>query len=315
MNHKIPVPLTNRSKSRVETPKRVIVLGIMRSGTSLVADLVRLWGAYAGPQDKIWKSDINDPRGYGYMEYIPLQRLNNELLDDNDRLPPRFGELEKKASEPEYQEKALSLIQNMDQEAAESGQAAWIWKDARLPLTLPFWELFWGDVTYVITVRHPAEVILSLAKVAEIDEDGLPYSAGLAYWQYCMFNVLAYTQNNPRKIFINYEQLINHPEQETARLCGFLDFQCGSLDKDARQKIEVMQARISRNERHHQYKKSIAEMSQATKEQRALYNFLRVKTLYPDESYNQDDFALYPGWREYLESVDALMALQGIRDM
>jgi hypothetical protein len=316
MDRKNIAALQNTSSPpQTETPKRIIVLGIMRSGTSLVADLVRLWGAYAGPQDKIWKSDANDARGYGYMEYIPLQRLNNELLDDNDRLPPHLGRLEEKASEPNYREKARSLIQNMERETVESGQTAWVWKDARLPLTLPFWELFWGDVIYVITVRHPAEVILSLAKAAEVDQDDLPYSAGLTYWQYCMFNVLAYTQNNPRKIFISYDQLINHPEQETVRLCSFLDSRCGSLAKDAGERMDAMQSRVSGSERHHHYKKSMAEMTQATREQRALYNFLRVKTLYPDEPYNQDDFALYPGWREYLESVDALMALQGIRNM
>ena len=56
-------------------------------------------------------------------------------------------------------------------------------------------------------------------------------------------------------------------------------------------------------------------MPQATREQRALYDFLRVKIQYPNEAYNIDDFALYAGWREYLESMDMLMTLQGARDM
>jgi len=51
-------------------------------------------------------------------------------------------------------------------------------------------------------------------------------------------------------------------------------------------------------------------MEQTTREQRALYNFLRVKTLYPDEAFNPDDFALYPGWREYLQSLDLVLKLQ-----
>jgi hypothetical protein len=68
-------------------PNRIIVLGTLRSGTSLTAELIRLWGAYTGSKNNIWKSDMNDPRGYGYMEYIPLQDLNDGLLDDNDRVP------------------------------------------------------------------------------------------------------------------------------------------------------------------------------------------------------------------------------------
>jgi hypothetical protein len=55
-------------------------------------------------------------------------------------------------------------------------------------------------------------------------------------------------------------------------------------------------------------------MEQATREQRALYNFLRVKIMYPDEAYQQDDFALYPGWREYLQAMDMLLALSTSQD-
>jgi hypothetical protein len=40
-----------------------------------------------------------------------------------------------------------------------------------------------------------------------------------------------------------------------------------------------------------------------------LYNFLRVKAIYPDEAFNRDDFALYPGWREYLQVADMLVSL------
>ena len=43
--------------------RRIIVLGIMRSGTSLTAELVRLWGAYSGGENNLWKSDMNDVRG------------------------------------------------------------------------------------------------------------------------------------------------------------------------------------------------------------------------------------------------------------
>ena len=66
---------------------------------------------------------------------------------------------------------------------------------------------------------------------------------------------------------------------------------------------------VARNQRHHHYPKDLAEMEQATREQRALYNFLRVKIMHPDERFQPDDFALYPGWREYLQAMDMLMSL------
>ena len=303
------------SKEESLSPNRIIVLGVMRSGTSLTADLVRLWGAYAGTQNDLWKSNVNDPRGYGYMEYIPLQDLNNELLDNNDRVPPLEESFEQKISSRKYREQAKTLLQSMDELTKKNKADDWVWKDARLPLTLPFWSHLWGDVIYVITIRHPAEIALSLAQAAEIDKENLPYSAGFIYWQYCMLQVISFTQHSKRKIFIAYDQLINNPLQEVTRLCNFLDENCEKSSQDSQKRIDQMLPRVAKNQQHQRYQRSLAEMPQATREQRALYDFLRVKILYPEEAFKVEDFALYPGWREYLESVDMLMTLQGAKDM
>jgi hypothetical protein len=203
----------------------------------------------------------------------------------------------------------------MDELAQKNKANEWVWKDARLPLTLPFWSQLLGDVIYVITVRHPAEIALSLAQAAEIDKENLPYSAGFTYWQYCMLQVISFTQHSTRKLFIAYDQLINNPFQECTRLCNFLDNHCEKSSKDFQNRLDRMLPRVVKNQQHQHYEISLAEMPQATREQRALYNFLRVKILYPDETFNVDDFALYAGWREYLESVDMLMTLQGAKDM
>jgi len=289
--------------------KRIIVLGIMRSGTSLTAELVRLWGAYAGEKEELWKWDSNDPRGYGYMEYIPLQNLNDELLDHNEAVPPFPDALKEKASDPEYRNRALNLIHTMDKRASDSGAIAWVWKDARTVLTLPFWAQIMQDSIYVITVRHPIETTLSAAQTEEMDADNIPFSAGLIYWQYCMLNMLNFTQDNPRKMFIAYDQLLDHPIQECTRLGSFLDEHCGLSDQEAQKRIDTMLPHISTKERHYHAQKSLADMEQVTREQRMLYNFLRIKTLYPHESFNKEDFALYPGWREYLQTMDMLMSM------
>jgi hypothetical protein len=287
---------------------------MMRSGTSLTAELIRLWGAYAGVEDHLWKSDINDPRGYGYMEYIPLQELNDELLDNNDRVPPSYELLEEKASSLIFREKAMRLLQTMDEQAMENKFEAWVWKDARLPLTLPFWVKIWDDPIYVITVRHPAEIALSSARTEEFGEDNLPFSAGFAYWQYSMLNILSATQESRHKIFMAYEQITNNSLQECIRLCYFLNEHSGKPAEQAQRQIEAMLPQVASNQRHHHYGKALAEMEQATREQRALYNFLRVKIMYPDEAFQPDDFALYPGWREYLQAMDMLLALSKSQD-
>jgi hypothetical protein len=295
-------------------PKKIIVLGTMRSGTSLVAELIRVWGAYAGGAENLWKSNIEDPRGYGYMEYIPLQELNDELLDHNDRMPPPIQLMEEKTENQDLRKRALDLIERMDERAVQNKAPAWVWKDARLPLTLPFWMKLWGDVSYVITVRHPAEITLSAARAQEFQEEDPPFSAGFLYWQYCMLNIITYTQNSPNKIFLAYDQILNSSQKECIRLSQFLDSQCDPSRESSEQRVNTMQSVVGGNQRHYDYKKSLAEIEQATTEQRALYNFLRVKTLYPDEPFRREDFELYPGWKEFLQSLDMLLTLSNKLD-
>jgi len=232
-------------------PKRIIVLGTMRSGTSLTAKLIQLWGAYTGDENNLWKSDINDPRGYGYMEYIPLQNLNDELLGNNDRVPPPIKLMEEKAKNQKYRKQALDLIKIMDEGAVKNQAPAWVWKDARLPLTLPFWVKLWQDAIYVITVRHPAEITLSAAKAQEFQEENPPFSAGLLYWQYCMLNVIDYTQKSSKKIFLAYDQLINNPYKECSRLCEFLDVTCNMPQEDSEHRKNMMRSGVSENQRHY----------------------------------------------------------------
>lgn len=284
-------------------PSRIIVLGIYRSGTSLNTALVHRWGAYIGEQDELFSDR------YGYIEHLALQKLNDDLLNNNVRVPPPADALVERSRDPIFKERALEIIHRMDKETKKNQAVAWVWKDPRLPLVLPFWANIWEDVIYVIPVRHPAETILSGAEMEGVPADNLPFSAGFAYWQYSLLNVLLFTQTSRRKIFMAYDQLIGNPLPECTRLCLFLDQQCERQTTSASQRIEAMVAQIDPRQHHHRNLKSLSEIEQTTREQRALYNFLRVKTMYPDEVFNKDDFALYPGWREYLQVMDMLLAL------
>jgi len=283
-------------------PERIIVSGIYRSGTSLTAELVHRWGAYVGREDDIFQDE------YGYLEHLALQKLNDELLNNNSRVPTPVEQMLEKAQDPVLRERALEILDAMDKETEQNHGTAWVWKDPRLPLVLPFWANIWGDVIYVIPVRHPVETILSAASMDGIDPGTVPLSAGFAYWQFSMLNVVAFTEENQRKLFIAYDQLLQNPQQECTRLCQFLDEQCKVSPKNASQRVEQMTAQISTKRHHFQHPKALAKIKVTTREQRALYNFLRVKTIYPDEPFIKDDFALYPGWMEYIQAMDMLFS-------
>jgi hypothetical protein len=245
------------------------------------------------------------------MEHFALQKLNDELLNNNSRVPTPVDQLIEKAQDPILQERALQILNAMDQEASEAQVTAWVWKDPRLPLVLPFWSNIWGDVIYVVPVRHPIETILSAGKMEGWEPEEVPLSAGLAYWQFCMLNVLTFTASSSRKLFIAYDQLIQNPQSECVRLGNFLDIQCEVSQENSNQRVNKMSEQITAGQHHFQYPKALAEVEVATREQRALFNFLRLKTMYPDEAFNRDDFAIYPGWREYLQTIDMLASLSG----
>jgi len=289
-------------------PERIIVSGIYRSGTSLTAELIHRWGAYVGRADDIFQDE------FGYLEHLALQKLNDDLLNNNSRVPTPVDEMLEKAQNPTLKERALEILDGMDKETEQNGGIAWVWKDPRLPLVLPFWANIWGDVIYVIPVRHPVETILSAASMDGVDPGTVPLSAGFAYWQFSMLNVVAFTEDNQRKMFIAYDRLLQNPQRECTRLCHFLDKQCGVSPEDAIQRIERMAAQISAKQYHFQYPNALARVKVTTKEQRSLYNYLRVKTMYPDEPFIEGDFALYPGWMEYIQAIDMLFSSNETQD-
>ena len=289
-------------------PERIIITGIYRSGTSLNARLVHRWGAYVGQADDLFQDE------YGYLEHLGLQKLNDELLNDNSYVPIPVNQMLEKAQDPVLKERALQILDEMDKEAEKNQAIAWAWKDPRLPLVLPFWASIWGDVIYVIPVRHPVETILSAASMDVLDPDSVPLSAGFAYWQFCMRNVLTFTESSQRKLFIAYDQLLQNPQQECERLCRFLDDQCSLSTQDVEQRIHSMTSQIVADKHHFQHSQSLADIETTTKEQRALYNFLRIKTIYPDETFKEEDFSLYPGWQEYLQTMEFLASFSREQD-
>lgn len=283
-------------------PHRIIVSGIYRSGTSLTAELVHRWGAYVGQEKDLFQDE------YGYLEHLALQKLNDELLNNNSYVPTPVGELLVKAQDPALKERALQILAGMDQETEQSGASAWVWKDPRLPLVIPFWAQIWGEVIYIVPVRHPLETIYSAAKMEGLEPEQVPLSAGLAYWQFCMLNLLNFTQPSHRKLFLSYDQLVRQPQAECARLAHFLDEQCQLIPAEAEKRLETMTTFVASAQRHYQAPQALAEVPVSTHEQRVLYDFLRVKCLYPDEAFNPEDFALYPGWQEYLQVMGTLVS-------
>jgi hypothetical protein len=195
----------------------VVVLGMHRSGTSLIAEMVHRWGAYGRAEDCLPPDQWN---ARGYWELAPLVEFNSWLLAEvgaSWNFPPgRKGDIQlaRLAQAGSYRDTAMDLLSSMQQAGG-----SWYWKDPRLALLLPFWQKIWGDVRYVICVRDPAEICASLR-----ERDQLSHAISIVLWQRYMLSILQWTRNAP-SIFMSYSAVLREPDTEGARLARFLDGQ------------------------------------------------------------------------------------------
>jgi hypothetical protein len=152
----------------------VVILGMHRSGTSLVTRLVSLLGLALCREDDLLVGRDANPRGH--WESKSLLTFNNRLLEELGGAwfcPPTL--------EP----KALSRL--LDRRGAEAlgrlqkvhPERPWVWKDPRACVLLPFWSAVLAQrAAYVLVVRHPLEVSDSLAS-----RDGYSPQLSLALWE------------------------------------------------------------------------------------------------------------------------------------
>ncbi len=280
----------------------IVIVGMPRSGTSLMARLLDRWGAVAGEADLLLAADRWNP--HGYWEYQPIKRLNDALLASvgaNERFPPDDEELLRaRAQDPAFAEPAHRIL-----EALGRGGRVWCVKDPRFRMLLPFWNAIWRDVCFIITVRHPLDSVRSLQQMVAdvVGPEEYPASAVLLEWQHSLCAVLRHTQGEWPRCFLDYETLVQSPEQECARLLAFLDRHCAP--PPARPSAAELAALIARD-LHHQRGSGGQEARVMTAEQNGLYRFLRQQAAGPEQPFEPQRYPLYPGWREYLRVVDRL---------
>jgi hypothetical protein len=277
--------------------KPIIVLGMHRGGTSLVGELLHAWGASAGQKELLIPADEDNRQGY--WEYLPFVRFNQHLLESAGAswVVPLSREddvlLEASSLEPIKRQEAVSLIGSMPVDKP------WFWKDPRTSVLLPFWKRVWGPVTYVIAVRHPIEIAMSLRK-----RNRLPVSASLLLWQKYMIDTLAHTEGTASRIFMDFDELIRDPEAECQRLASFLEGEYGPSNQ--LESLSTMRRAVNPSQRHHRSMVQLRQAPQATAAQEDLYALLQRKTLNASEPFDHSRFPLYAGWREYLQTLAVL---------
>ena len=293
----------------VRSPRPIIILGVDRSGTSLVSEIIWKWGAHSGDLSKLQQANPNNPQGY--WEYTPMQDLLGDLMDgtglsychpDADR---RMAEM---ADDPEIRARAARLVEEMEAEGKP-----WFWKEPYLSVSLGFWEKLWKNPVYVIPVRHPYESALSFEKMflpPPLRGGGIRIIAMfLLRWQHFMLSILAHSESNPSTLFVPYEKLLQNPAEQCRRLARFLDAECGIAGESER--IEEMTKTVNPDLWRNRSHVAFADVPEATQEQKALFEYLHRKVEHPAEPFDPSRYELTTGNREYLQNFDLIFEMFG----
>ena len=194
----------------------VCIVGMHRSGTSMVARLLQLCGLDLGPKNMLMGASPSNQGGhFEHREFVDLNQALLERLGGSWDNPPDLKEgWERDPSLYEFTLRARKLITNF------APNARWGWKDPRTTLLLPFWKQLIPNMLYVICVRNPLDVARSLA-----DRDQMSIAGASELWyQYCR---KAISETDPKfRIVTFFEDYFENPMREfkkVAEFCGFTE--------------------------------------------------------------------------------------------
>ena len=206
--------MTRQKKAEEDIPEAAVcVLGMHRSGTSLVMRLLNLMGTYLGPPEQLMPSTEHNPKGY--WEHKDLVHLNEEILNSMGGSwdePPEFPNgWESSPGMAARKRRARTHLRREFQ-----GSPLWGWKDPRNSLTLPFWRKLIPDLRCVICIRNPLDVAASLQH-----RDGFSTTKCMDLWLRYMVASLENTSGLPRLI-VFYEDYFEDWRGEAQRLARFV---------------------------------------------------------------------------------------------
>ena len=180
---------------------QIIVLGMHRSGTSMVARLLNMMGAYFATEETAMPPTAANPKGYWEREDI--RQLNDRIFSllgmSWDNIIDFKSDLLTAAIQQQLEEPASKIIFSLE------SHRPWMAKDPRFCLLFSLWQPLLEVPIGVYVYRNPIQVAQSLKK-----REGFPLTLGIALWEKYNLCGLANGVNLP-KILISHAELIRDP--------------------------------------------------------------------------------------------------------
>jgi GT2 family glycosyltransferase/glycosyltransferase involved in cell wall biosynthesis len=187
---------------------QLIVLGMHRSGTSVLARLLNMMGAYFGPEGASTAANIENPKGF--WERQDVRELNDFVLhsvgcDWNKVAGFQISSLPDSVVD-EFNTRASTIILGMD------AHRPWLLKEPRLCLLFELWKDLLEVPVCIHIYRNPLEVAQSL-----LTRNGIPIHIGIALWEKYNQLALKSSRGSPRLV-VSHNRLINSAEAEVRHI-------------------------------------------------------------------------------------------------
>jgi len=211
----------------------ILIMGCHRSGTSLLAGLLKNMGCHAG--DSLYPANEYNERGY--FESGPIVELNESLLasckrswDDVRSLPSKDGD-----------EIVSIMSQNMAKQCflqEFNGASTVVLKDPRISKLFHWWSTVFDDigsnVFSIISIRDPLEVAASLQK-----RDGFPLGKGLLIYLSYLLDAEFHTRGRARAV-VDYKSTLADWRAMVAGLKSCPGLHLPILTPDLEQRIDSL---------------------------------------------------------------------------
>jgi hypothetical protein len=191
----------------------IFIIGMHRSGTSLVANLLSKAGVFLGKSEDLLPPNFDNR--YGFYE-------NEEFVEINDKILEKFDlqwdsteapDFEKKIDFKEEKELAKEFIKEVS-----SNHNVVAFKDPRATLTLPFWEeIIDRDIKVLFVRRNPLEIADSLKKRNSFSKE-----KSIGIWENYKIEGLKNIERLDT-LFVNYDDILDNPFPNFVRMLKFLD--------------------------------------------------------------------------------------------
>lgn len=180
---------------------QLVVLGMHRSGTSAVAGMLNMMGAYFGPEGIDTGAGPENPKGF--WERRDIRQINDEVLQsagadwhlvadfETDDIPAQ--------AEQEYVTRVRNILLDLD------ANRPWVIKEPRLCLLFPLWRDLLEAPVCVHVYRSPIQTAQSLQK-----RNGFAIQFGLALWEKYNLRALESSSGLPR-VLVTHEELMGNP--------------------------------------------------------------------------------------------------------